>query len=698
MEKSISHPALFGIRKNSKSMFFLIVFAFCLPGLLLAQNTNPPSAKVLQQRQVNSFNKTGTPANILSTLAVQQADASTNPLLQIIQSLVGPGVTVSNVQTTLPATSNIYGSFTGGINVIGMDAGLLITSGSVFNAIGPNISPSSSQDNAMPGYTQLDSNGFDAAVISFDVTSISTSLSFKYVFASEEYNEYVGSVFNDAFAFYISGPGIPTGTDIALIPGTNTPVRVNNVNMGLNSQYYINNDSAANADPVIFQNLEYDGLTKVFNTAAVSVVPGATYTITLVVQDVADHVYDSGVFLQGGSITSDTCLISLFAEKHNITCNGLNDGSIDLSVNGTFGAVQYLWSNGSTEEDLINLSAGSYTVLVTDSKGCSKTFAAPVVIVNPSVLTLGQPIITGTSCTSGNSGAVQLVANGGTLPYTFTMGGNTNSTGIFTGLDTGNYNYTVTDKNNCTTLSGAFNIPQGSNIGCSISVTSPVPAGFDSTTIYLGYGWTCINIKGSGTQGKGPYTYLWSTGATTRTISIAPLATTTYTITITNSNGCHSSCEITINVVNVRCGVGLHKVEVCHLNSLNVWETLCVNRNVVATHLSHGDFLGACGSFAKEFNPNELSAENVSGDNSIMMIVFPNPTSVHFTIQVGTDNTKDKIRLRILDMSGREIEVRENLTSDQIVELGLNYDNGFYIAELTQGNQKLTTKLVKLGK
>ena len=77
-----------------------------------------------------------------------------------------------------------------------------MTSGSVLNAIGPNISPSTSQDNGLPGYPALDSAGFDASVISFDVKSTTAYLTFNYVFASEEYNEYVGSVFNDEFAFY----------------------------------------------------------------------------------------------------------------------------------------------------------------------------------------------------------------------------------------------------------------------------------------------------------------------------------------------------------------------------------------------------------------------------------------------------------------------------------------------------------------
>lgn len=693
MKNSISHCFPLSSKNNGSPLFVLKVIALLilLPGLLLAQ----PSALTLQLRQTNSINKTGTSAQFPNTLAVQQADASSNPLLQIIQSLVGPGITVSNIQTTLPATSNIYGSFTGGLSVIGMDAGLLMTSGSVFNAIGPNISPSTSQDNGLPGYLTIDTLGFDAAVISFDVVSNSASLSFKYVFASEEYNEYVGSVFNDDFAFLITGPGFPTPTNIALIPGTNHRVDINDINLGLNPQYYVDNESTSVADPNIFQNLEYDGLTKVLNTAAITVVPGATYTITLVVQDVSDHVYDSGVFIQGGSITSDTCLLSLFTEKHNISCNGLTDGSIDLSVFGATNPVQYIWSNGSTNQDLNNLIAGSYQVTITDARGCSKSLVSPVVIHDPALISTGQPIITGTSCGGGGAtGSVQLVATGGTPPYLYTVGSSTNNSGFFDGLNAGPYTYSITDNNNCSAASSSFNIPGGtaSGLTCCIGVNPyKLVEGQAGRTIFIGYGPQCVTLKGNAFKGVKPFLFNWSTASTDRNIEVCPTTTTTYTLTVTDQNGCTSTCTETINVIDVRCGNGLQKVQLCHKpNSTNT--TMCVIASNVAAHLAHGDKLGACNS-SKELMVNESTM-----DNSLLQLsVVPNPSTGSFSIQIGTENTTDNISLRIIDLSGRQIELRENLTPGQIVLLGENYDLGIYMAQLIQGNQTVTTKLVKYG-
>src|SRR5689334_30196 len=113
---------------------YLILMLLILPALIYAQTSQR------QHRIAAAMSKSktiGTPT-VTAAFSVQPADSLTNPLMQIIQSLVGPGVTVSNIQTNLPQTSNIYGSFTGGTNVIGIENGLLLTSGSIYNAVGPN--------------------------------------------------------------------------------------------------------------------------------------------------------------------------------------------------------------------------------------------------------------------------------------------------------------------------------------------------------------------------------------------------------------------------------------------------------------------------------------------------------------------------------------------------------------------------------
>lgn len=634
-------------------------------------------------------------SKLAALLTVSPADSVSNPLLQIIQSLVGPGVTVSNIQTTLPKTSDIYGSFSGGTNVIGMERGLIMTSGSIFNALGPNDSASTSQDNGLPGYLAIDTAGFDAAVITFDITSNTSFLSFRYVFASEEYNEYVGSPFNDDFAFLISGPGIPPGTNIAIIPGTNHAVDINDVNLVVNPAYYINNDSAQNADPVRFANLEYDGLTKVLTTASITVVPGATYTITLVVQDVSDAIYDSGVFIEGGSITSDSCVLHLSVEKKDITCNGENNGSIDLTVTGFNGTPHFAWTNGDTTEDLVNLSAGSYNVTVTDDKGCKKSLASPVVINEPSALVLDTPKITGASCGGGNNGSATVKANGGTPPYLYTLDTIANSSGIFTGLASGTYNYSAADNNGCTTT-GSFVIPQGSDINCSIIVfPNPTVPRQDKNTIFLGYGPQSVILKGNIQDGNsGPYKYDWGSAGKGRIICVKPVVTTTYTLVVTDANGCQSTCSVTINVKDVRCGNELEKVLVCHKDQNNEFHTLCLSEVFVLKHLLHGDRLGSCDT-AAVIAASGTNVSKATISEGLNLKVMPNPSSAYFTVQIVSNNTKDKIRLRVLDLNGREIEVKDNLSPRQRIQIGFNYRAGIYMAELIQGSQRIITKLIK---
>jgi hypothetical protein len=577
-----------------------------------------------------------------------------------------------------------------------MDKGLIMTSGSVLNALGPNISPYTSQDNGLPGYlVSPDTVGYDAAVISFDVTSSTSFLSFKYVFASEEYNEYVGSVFNDAFAFFITGPGIAPGTNIALLPGTNTPVAINNVNLGLNSQYYINNDSSFNADPVRFQLLEYDGLTKVLATTAITVVPGATYTITLVIQDFSDAVYDSGVFIEGGSITGNECIMDLFVEKKDISCNGANDGNIELYYNGANGIPTFAWTNGATTQEIEDLPPGNYNVTATDEKGCQATLATPVEINEPAAIILGQPEISNASCGGNNNGSAIVSATGGTPPYQYTSGSITNSTGIFTDLPAGPYDYTVTDFNGCS-KNGSFVIPAVSTISCSIAVSpNPAVAGQPLNTIYLGYGPQSLSLTGSVNSGTAPYTYDWGSAGTGSIINVSPATSTTYTLLVTDKNGCQSSCSVTIFVVDISCDN--NKVQICHRNyGSKEFKTLCITADAIADHLAHGDQLGTCNSqvITALGNTPVLSKKNMESV-PLNARVSPNPASGHFTLKIESGNANEKVSLRVLDMNGRQVEVRNNLTPGQVTGLGYNYKQGNYIAEIIQGNQRITLHLVK---
>ncbi len=243
----------------------------------------------------------------------------------IIDNIATPQMTVTI--DTIICDEDQYGVFSGDDSNLGMEKGLLLTSGNIANAIGPNVGFNSNEGLGNLGDPDLDSlsignPSFDACVVEVDVFVPTDELTFEYVFASEEYAEYINQNLNDIFAFLVSGPGI-TGLpslngqeNIALIPGTTIPVEVNSINHTINWQYYRSNElDASNPLSPGGRSLSYDGMTSDFLgakktlTARKKVTPCETYHLKLAIGDRGDDVFDSGVFIseiQGGTPTLAT--------------------------------------------------------------------------------------------------------------------------------------------------------------------------------------------------------------------------------------------------------------------------------------------------------------------------------------------------------------------------------------------------------
>ncbi len=221
----------------------------------------------------------------------------------LAQMLAGPGVTISNV--TYVGAQVAAGQFSGGTGIIGFEDGVILSSGCAKNVIGPNASNNITCNNGTAGDAQLTALAgfptFDAAVLEFDLVPNQSTLAFDYVFASDEYNEFANTAFNDVFAFSVNG------TNCALVPGTSQPVSINTINggnpFGTNAKHpelFRNN-----ALPGATINTEMDGLTVVLSCAA-SVTANATNHIKLAVADGSDAVLDSNVFLKAHSFTTET--------------------------------------------------------------------------------------------------------------------------------------------------------------------------------------------------------------------------------------------------------------------------------------------------------------------------------------------------------------------------------------------------------
>jgi hypothetical protein len=230
------------------------------------------------------------PANALDVTEETNATTLTN-------ALIGSGITIVGTPTLVSSsTVNIStGLFSNGLaSGLDIDKGIVFSTGKAKDLEGPNDSEFTSTDLGLVGDSDLDSivnplQTFDANSLTFDFTSDSGNLFFNFVFGSEEYNEYVNTNFNDVFAFLLDG------TNIALVPGTSTPVSINTINNGANSSYYVDNTGN-------IYDTELDGFTKGL-TAKVNNLSSGTHTIKITIADTNDSIYDSAVFLQGKSFS-----------------------------------------------------------------------------------------------------------------------------------------------------------------------------------------------------------------------------------------------------------------------------------------------------------------------------------------------------------------------------------------------------------
>ncbi len=322
-------------------------------------------------------------------------------------------------------------------------------------------------------------------------------------------------------------------------------------------------------------------------------------TWTLTVQDVANQ--------DGGTLNSwslNVCYtpsnppVSVTITSTNISCNGGNNGSATANPSGGNGSYTYLWSNSATTQTINNLTAGTYTVTVTSD---GNTATASTTITQPAVLAAN---VTGVNPSSGNNGTATATPTGGTSPYTYLWStGGTSQT--ITGLGAGTYTCTVTDANSCT-ATGSVTLVQGdppvsvtitsTNVSCNggnngsatanpsggngsytylwsnsattqtinnltagtytVTVTSNGNTATASTTItqpaVLAANVTGVNPSSGNngtatatpTGGTPAYSYLWSTGGTTQTIT--GLGAGTYTCTVTDSHACTATSSVTL--------------------------------------------------------------------------------------------------------------------------------------------------------
>lgn len=480
---------------------------------------------------------------------------------QMVNNLVGSGVTFSNVVFTGDATSR--GTFSNGNTTnLGMTSGVVLTSGTP-TLIPQNNSGAEGVDNTGGTLTELNAiagaTTYDGAVLEFDFIPYSNNLSVRYIFGSEEYLEWVNTGFNDAFAFFISGPGIAGQQNLATIGAT--PVTIDNINTTSNSAFFVNNTGSSGAN-----SIEYDGFTTEL-LATRTVIPCSTYHIRLMIADGGDHIYDSGVFIEENGFYSNGAITAVAVQPANgfgAAVEGCNGSQFQFSMpaplatNATFNfTVSGTATSGSDYVALpssVTIPAGQTTynlpvnvlndaiaegnetiVLTVQVSPCStQTFSMN--ITDPTPINVNS---TGASFCQG-TGPVNISANAtggnGIISYSWNNGaGNGTPVSVNPGATT-TYTVTATDQCGRTNTSNAT-VTVTPPPTATFTTTSPVCQGNASTITYTGnapasatYTW---NFAGGsalpGGTSQGPHSVSWA-------------ASGTYNLSLTvNNGGCISA-------------------------------------------------------------------------------------------------------------------------------------------------------------
>ncbi len=257
---------------------------------------------------------------------------------------------------------------------LGIDKGIILSSGVAVGAKGPNNDIGYTSGLGGPGNSILEgiagTKTLDAAVLTFDFKPQTADIEFKYIFASDEYQEWVDAGFNDIFGFFISGPGISGEQNVALLPGSNVVVSIDNVNHKRNTSYYVDNfDVTKNT----YKYLQPDGLT-VALTADLKLQSCEWYTIKLAIADVGDPIKDSWVFIESKSFKHQTAIGADTAYCSDQFVHTLDAGNPGRNV---------LWSTGEKTQKIQVTDYGTYSVEVFTACGSFKDEISIIPSISP---------------------------------------------------------------------------------------------------------------------------------------------------------------------------------------------------------------------------------------------------------------------------------------------------------------------------
>ena len=357
------------------------------------------------------------------------------------QVLSGDNIQITNA--SISGHNNQHGTFTFSGDGLEVNSGVILSTGNIFDAIGPNNSTETSTSFGGPGNSLLSQlsgeETHDATVLQFDFDVQSDEIEFNFIFLSEEYNEWVGSGFNDVFAFYISGPGIDGEENLAVVPGTTTPVTINEINNDSFWQFFHDNTNGNT-------NIEFDGFTTLMTAKKTGLQSCSTYTLKLMIADAGDDQLDAAVLLQENSLVQASVSASSSTYSNNNTalegCIEADftfqldeavdyDVEIPITIGGTaINGVDYKYIDPiiiiPAGQTLATIIIESYSDGMTEGQETIELSFTPSPCQAPSTVSLFiddfEPIEfnateTGANCNGATDGSVLFTITGGFAPY-----------------------------------------------------------------------------------------------------------------------------------------------------------------------------------------------------------------------------------------------------------------------------------------
>ncbi|HNL38818.1 MAG TPA: T9SS type A sorting domain-containing protein, partial [Saprospiraceae bacterium] len=408
------------------------------------------------------------------------------------------------------------------------------------------------------------------------------------------------------------------------------------------------------------------------------------------------------------TVTQPTALLLLVATA-DVSCFGGSTGSIDLSASGSTPGYTFAWSNGKTTEDISTLGIGTYTVTVTDAKGCTGTQESS--ISQPSALVVDVLQFVQTGCTGELPliGDVFTDASGATPPYQFNWSnGTVTTTPKLSSVPFEVYTLTVTDAKGCTVIQEDLNLQFYQPWQLNTSVTD-----------VLCFGGTdgAINLSVSGAAGPN-YSYKWSNGAITKNLTEIPVGI--YTVTVTDETGCTATTSATVtgpvqivvaitgqdtacienpqtyaipdffkdyswtasNNAAISQGQGTHSISV-------LWSTS--GTNTVTVGFTDGNGCPGSAQFDVFVKTCTIGTQEAEWPG---VRVLPNPFSDALTIQFD-QAIPAGARLRLLDVQGRLLQEQTDLAPTQRLDTSA-LPAGTYFLQLVDKGRTGNWKVVKM--